>query len=214
MDDFFEETGSVDIHRGDNLEVIGDFPDSSFDLIFIDPPYNTGKRQKSARGKESFEDSFGDYGAFIQPRLEEARRLLVSEGSLFVMLDARESHYVKVALDGIFGRDCFRNEIVWAYEWGGKPKDSWARKHDVILWYSMDPKRWTFRFGDVDRLPYMAPGLAGAERARRGKTPTDVWWQTIVHTNGAERTGYPTQKPLPILERDREGAFESRRSHS
>jgi site-specific DNA-methyltransferase (adenine-specific) len=149
----------------------------------------------------TYEDAFADYVGFLMPRIEAALPCLTSDGSLFVHLDFRESHYVKVALDRMLGRDCFRNEIVWAYDFGGRPKRWWPAKHDTILWYTLDPKSYVFRFDDMERIPYMAPGLVGKEKAARGKTPTDVWWHTIVPTNGKEKTGYPTQKPLGVLKR-------------
>ena len=228
--DLFDSTppgpGTVDIHLGDNLPILQAFEDTSFDLIYVDPPFNTGKAQTHTRirtvrdasggdrtgfsgeryrttrlGTRSFADSFDDYLAFLEPRLAEAHRLLSPEGSLFVHLDYREVHYCKVLLDGIFGRDCFQNEIIWAYDYGARTRKRWSAKHDSILWYSRDPTRYCFDFDAMDRIPYMAPGLVGKEKAARGKTPTDVWWHTIVPTNGKERTGYPTQKPLGVLGR-------------
>ena len=139
--------------------------------------------------------------AFLEPRLQEAHRVLKRAGSFFLHIDCREVHYVKVLLDRIFGRASFQNEIIWAYDYGARATRRWSRKHDNILWYAKDPGRYTFRLDEVDRIPYMAPGLVGAEKAARGKTPTDTWWHTIVPTNGREKTGYPTQKPLGILER-------------
>lgn len=202
------------------------YPDGSFRLIYIDPPFNSGKRQTrraletvaDADGGDrtgfggrryrsrllselSYEDSFGDYLGFLAPALEQARRLLDERGTLYVHLDYREAHYVKLALDEIFGRECFLNEIVWAYDFGGRSKRRWPAKHDTILVYVKDPKRYYFDSAEVDREPYMAPGLVGAEKAARGKLPTDVWWHTIVPTNGAEKTGYPTQKPEGIVRR-------------
>jgi site-specific DNA-methyltransferase (adenine-specific) len=193
--------------------------------VYIDPPFNTGREQRHTRlsvqqdeagdrvgfagrryrstrlGSLGFADAFDDFLAFIEPRLRHAHRLLAPHGSFFLHIDYRESHYCKVLLDAIFGRECFLNEIVWAYDYGGRPKRRWPAKHDTILWYVRDPERYTFNYDAIDRIPYMAPGLVGAEKAARGKTPTDVWWQTIVPTAGRERTGYPTQKPLKILER-------------
>lgn len=214
------------VHRSESLEFLVDQPEGYFDLIYIDPPFNTGRRQTLRRtrtvrdeeggdrvgfggvryrteslGEQAYEDSYDDYLGFLGPRLEQLHRVLSSEGSLFVHVDPRESHYVKVFLDGLFGRDCFQNEIIWAYDYGARSKKRWSSKHDVILWYSKDPSRFTYRFEDIDRVPYMAPKLVGPEKARKGKTPTDVWWNTIVSPTGRERTGYPTQKPLKILER-------------
>ena len=141
------------------------------------------------------------------PRIESALRCLTADGSLFVHLDAREVHYIKVALDRLLGRERFMNEIIWAYDYGGRPKNRWPSKHDTILWYALDPDDYVFNFDAMDRIPYMAPGLVSREKAERGKTPTDVWWHTIVPTNGREKTGYPTQKPLGMLEPRDQGAL-------
>ena len=213
------------IVQGDNLEVLPTLPRGFARLIYIDPPFNTGREQsrdrmqvKAAPAGErtgfagrrydveridspSYEDAFDDYEAFLMSRIEVALPCLSSDGSLFVHLDYREVHYAKVALDRLLGRERFRNEIIWAYDFGGRPKRWWPAKHDTILWYVMDPKQYVFQFDEMDRIPYMAPGLVGKEKAARGKTPTDVWWHTIVPTNGKEKTGYPTQKPLGVLER-------------
>lgn len=187
------------IYKGDNLPILKRFKDRSFDLIYIDPPFNTGRAQK--HGLLSYEDSFLDFKKFIRPRFREAYRILRDNGSFFLHMDYREVHYCKVWLDKIFGRSSFINEIIWAYDYGARSKKKWPTKHDTILWYAKDPHNYTFNYEAMDRLPYMAPGLAGKEKAERGKTPTDVWWHTIVTTCGKERTGYPTQKPLGILNR-------------
>jgi site-specific DNA-methyltransferase (adenine-specific) len=161
-----------------------------------------GRRYRTELLAESaFDDRHADYLAFLGPRLEQAWRLLEPTGSLFLHLDPRESHYAKVLLDRIFGRECFQNEIVWAYDYGARSRRRWPAKHDVLLWYTRDPERYTFHYEEIDRVPYLAPTLVGAAKAERGKTPTDVWWHTIVSPTGRERTGYPTQKPLGILER-------------
>ncbi len=199
----------------------------SVDLIYIDPPFNTGKVQRRTQlkvvrsqsgdrvgfqghryktiivgmGKRSFVDIFDDYLSFLEPRLIEAHRVLAPHGSLYVHLDYREVHYCKVLLDSIFGRGSFLNEIIWAYDYGGRPKDRWPPKHDNILLYAKTPGQHVFNVDDIERIPYMAPGLVGPEKAARGKRPTDTWWHTIVPTNGSEKTGYPTQKPLGIVRR-------------
>ena len=193
-----ELTGDL-ILEGDNLDVLPRLPDGAFDVVYIDPPFNTGKVQALHAG--AYEDAFGDYVGFLRPRLEHARRLLADHGTLYVHLDPRESHYVKVALDGIFGRECFLNELIWAYDYGGRTKRRWPPKHDTILVYVKDPRRYHFDSEAVDREPYMAPGLQTPERLARGKSPTTVWWHTIVHTTGHERTGYPTQKPEGVVRR-------------
>lgn len=211
--------------QGDNLRVLQTLPRGFARLIYIDPPFNTGREQArdrmrvsaSAEGSRggfagrryeverldspAYADAFDDYLGFLMTRIEAALPCLSDDGSLFVHLDYREVHYVKVALDRLLGRERFRNEIIWAYDFGGRPKRWWPAKHDTILWYVMDPKSYVFQFDEMDRIPYMAPGLVGKEKAARGKTPTDVWWHTIVPTNGKEKTGYPTQKPLGVLER-------------
>lgn len=199
--------------HGDNLNVLKDIPNSYVDLIYIDPPFNTGKTQKRKRfhtenGEKIEDESFGysdaynDFISFIQPRLIEAFRILKSTGSFFYHIDYREVHYSKVLLDMIFGRRCFMNEIIWAYDYGGRSKTKWSCKHDNILWYVKDPEHYTFNYYEIDRIPYMAPGLQkDKDRAERGKTPTDVWWHTIVPTNGKEKTGYATQKPRGIIDR-------------
>ena len=175
-------------------------PDGAFDLIYIDPPFNTGRDQ--VRGERRYSDSVEDYPAFLRPRLEHARRLLAEHGTLYVHLDPREAHYVKVMLDGLFGRECFLNEIIWAYDYGARTKRRWPPKHDTILVYVRDPKRYWFDVEAVEREPYMAPGLQkDKDRVARGKTPTSVWWHTIVPTTGREKTGYPTQKPEGVVRR-------------
>ena len=194
---------AVIIQHGENLSQLRTFAEDHFELIYIDPPFNSGKEQKRLSTGLSYKDSFKDdyIEDFLAPRLVEARRVLTSNGSLFVHLDCREVHYAKVKLDQIFGRECFMNEIIWAYDYGGRSKTKWSAKHDNILWYVKNPDDYIFNFDEMDRIPYMAPGLVGPEKAAKGKTPTDTWWHTIVPTNGKEKTGYPTQKPLGILSR-------------
>lgn len=165
--------------------------------------YRTERIQADAPdgGGVGYADQFDDFLGFLRPRLVEAHRLLTPTGSLFFHIDPREVHYCKVLLDEIFGRACFQNEIIWAYDYGARPRRRWPAKHDTILWYTRDPERYTFHLEESDRIPYMAPSLVGAAKAARGKTPTDVWWHTIVSPTGKEKTGYPTQKPLGVLER-------------
>jgi DNA modification methylase len=237
--------GAVTVIQGDNLAVAATLPSASFTLVYLDPPFNTGRAQErqivTARRTASdaeqeadagdagdaepapptevrhgfhghryervrgmlrtYDDRFDDYGAFLMPRLEEAWRLLADDGTLYLHLDYREAHYAKVMLDAVFGRDCFLNELIWAYDYGAKSRRRWPTKHDTILVYVKNPREYVFNSDDVDREPYMAPGLVTAEKAARGKLPTDVWWHTIVPTTGREKTGYPTQKPEGILRR-------------
>ena len=213
--------------QGDNLAVLQAIPSASVSLIYVDPPFNTGRRQsrpamktirdaagdrigfggyryrteRSIAPASSYTDTFDDFLGFLRPRLVEAHRILSETGSLFFHIDYREVHYCKVMLDEIFGRACFQNEIIWAYDYGARATKRWPAKHDNILWYTRDPGRYTFNLAATDRIPYMAPKLVGPLKAARGKTPTDVWWHTIVSPTGKEKTGYATQKPLGILER-------------
>jgi site-specific DNA-methyltransferase (adenine-specific) len=214
-----------EIHLGDNLDLLPQFADGAFRLVYIDPPFNTGKRQNRKTletvpdengdrtgfagrryrtrllAESSYHDSFDDYMTFLAPRFEQARRLLAEDGTLYFHIDYREAHYCKLLLDEVFGRGAFLNEIIWAYDYGARSKRRWPAKHDTILVYVKDPDRYYFDAEAVDREPYMAPGLVTAEKAARGKLPTDVWWHTIVPTNGKEKTGYPTQKPEGIVRR-------------
>ena len=213
------------LYFGDNLAVLKQIPDSSIQLVYIDPPFNTGREQQRSivttkRNNEgnrigfkgeryetvkstvlSYDDQFANYWEFLEPRIEEAFRVLSNSGTLYLHLDYREAHYAKVLLDALFGPECFLNEIVWAYDYGGKSKSRWPAKHDTILVYVKDPKNYYFNSEEVDREPYMAPGLVTPEKIERGKLPTDVWWHTIVSPTGKEKTGYPTQKPVGILRR-------------
>ena len=218
-------TGPDLLVQGNNLEAIAQLPDESFRLIYLDPPFNTGRVQsrqgiKTVRAEGgarigfkgnsyetikgiayAYDDSFADYWDFLEPRLIEAWRLLDQRGTLYLHLDYREVHYAKVLLDGLFGRECFLNEIIWAYDYGARATKRWPAKHDTILVYVKDPDSYLFNSDEVDREPYMAPGLVTPEKAALGKLPTDVWWHTIVSPTGKEKTGYATQKPEGILRR-------------
>ena len=220
-----DQTSPNLIVHGDNGDVLPLLPDGHFAMIYIDPPFNTGRSQRrqtltttrsktgnrvgfkgqtydTVRGAlRTYDDAFDDYWAFLEPRLEEAWRLLAATGTLYLHLDYREVHYAKVLLDALFGRECFLNEIIWAYDYGARSKRKWPTKHDNILVYVKDPANYYFNSEGVDREPYMAPGLVTAEKAARGKLPTDVWWHTIVSPTGKEKTGYPTQKPEGIVRR-------------
>jgi site-specific DNA-methyltransferase (adenine-specific) len=217
--------GEDQILLGENMRLLPTFADASFQLVYIDPPFNTGKVQArqtlqavrdddgahtgfqghrystTLLSSSSYSDSFQDYLAFLEPRLLQAHRLLKREGTLYFHIDYREAHHCKLLLDQIFGRECFLNEIIWAYDYGGRTKRRWPAKHDTILVYVKDPRAYHFDSQEVDREPYMAPGLVTPEKVARGKLPTDVWWHTIVPTSGKEKTGYPTQKPEGIVRR-------------
>ena len=200
-------------------------PEGCAGLVYVDPPFNTGGARTGGRTSATadatasrlgfagrryrvkqqagpaYGDRFEDYLGWLRPRLEETLRILAPHGSLYFHIDPRESHYCKVLLDEIFGRACFLNEVVWAYDYGARTTRRWPAKHDVILVYVKDPRGYHFDASEVAREPYMAPRLQTPERAARGKLPTDVWWHTIVPTSSRERTGYPTQKPLGIVRR-------------
>lgn len=216
---------ALKVINGDNLSVLKTMESESVNLIYIDPPFNTGKKQtrtsisivKDENGERTgfcgnkyssvinsttgYEDKFEDFIGFLRPRINEAYRILSKNGSLFFHIDYREVHYCKVMLDEIFGRDSFINEIIWAYDYGARSKSKWSCKHDNILWYAKNPNDYIFNYEESDRIPYMAPSLVGAEKAERGKVPTDVWWNTIVSPTGKEKTGYATQKPLSVIKR-------------
>lgn len=219
-----DEVGRVFL--ADNLALLARWPADSVDLVYIDPPFNTGAVQRRERmkarpddggdrvgfggrryrterveGAGSFADTFEDYLGFLRPRLVELKRVLKATGSLYFHIDYREAHYCKVLLDEVFGRGNFLNELIWAYDYGARSKRRWPAKHDTILWYAKDVRRYHFDTSEVDRLPYLAPRLVGATKAAAGKLPTDVWWHTIVSPTGKEKLGYPTQKPLGILKR-------------
>ena len=224
-----KKTKEISIHLGDAVDELPKIKKSSVQLIYIDPPFNTGKEmsyskikttrskngeghagyqgnkyQREAVSKMSYNDKFDDYINYIMERVKLAYPLLAKNGSFFLHADYREIHYLKIEMDKLFGRDNFINEIIWSYDFGAKSKSRWSAKHDTILWYAKDQGDYIFNYEEIDRIPYLAPALAGAEKAERGKTPTDVWWNTIVGTNSKERKagmGYPTQKPLSILER-------------
>jgi site-specific DNA-methyltransferase (adenine-specific) len=218
-------TAAASIVQGDSLAVLRRLPDGCAGLVYVDPPFNTGVHRgavrvtgaadeagatvgfagrlyrQSVNRTRGYDDDFDDYLSWLRPRLTETHRLLADHGSLYFHIDPRESHYCKILLDEIFGRAGFLNEVIWAYDYGGRPRRRWPAKHDVILVYVREPGRHHFDLEAVDRVPYLAPRLQTPERAALGKRPTDVWWQTIVPTNSRERTGYPTQKPLALLRR-------------
>ena len=224
-----------EIQYGDNLTLLRELESASCNLIYIDPPFNTGRVQKrdrvlaqksesGARGgfggalynvqklaSPSYQDTFNDFLGFLEPRLQEAYRVLAEDGSFFLHIDYREVHYVKVMLDQIFGRECFLNELIWAYDYGGKPKNRWPAKHDNLLWYVKNPDRYTFNYDAIDRIPYMAPDLVGPEKAALGKVPTDVWWMTIVPTNSREKNGLSDAEAAETAQQNHAGTFEAGR---
>jgi len=217
---------ALEVRLGDNLELLRAVPDGSVQMVYADPPFNTGRTQtrrtlattaasdgdrvgfggrryatREIASAPGYADAFDDYLGFLGPRLAELRRVLDPTGTLYLHLDYREAHYTKVALDGLFGRECFLNELIWAYDYGARARRRWPAKHDTILVYVRDPGRYHFDSEAVDREPYMAPGLVTPEKVARGKLPTDTWWHTIVSPTGREKTGYPTQKPEGLVRR-------------
>ena len=223
----FDPAGPNLIVEAENLSYLDQLPEQTFTVVYLDPPFNTGRVQsrststttrvapgdgdrtgfgghsyQTVKGAlSSYDDAFTDYWEFLEPRLRQAWRLLADDGTLYLHLDYREVHYAKVMLDVIFGRDHFLNEIIWAYDYGGRARRRWPSKHDTILVYVKNPRTYWFDSTEVDREPYMAPGLVTPEKRERGKLPTDVWWHTIVSPTGKEKTGYPTQKPVGLLRR-------------
>ncbi len=224
MNERWDPAGPDLVYEGDNLPILRSLPGSAFATVYLDPPFNTGRSRQAERVRGvrapggrlgfrgqgydvtremtlAYDDRFVDYWEFLEPRLEEAWRVLSPDGLLYLHLDYREVHYAKVLLDAMFGPECFINEIIWAYDYGARTKRRWPAKHDNILVYAKLPDHYYFDAEAVDREPYMAPGLVTPEQAARGKLPTDTWWHTIVSPTGRERTGYPTQKPEGILRR-------------
>lgn len=197
------------VHHKEAEEVLQALPDASIDLIYTDPPFGTQGQQVMRRKKAGqvvstigYDDKYDDYMAFLLPHLVEFKRVLRQTGTLYLHMDWHWVHYAKVALDQVFGRECFLNEVVWAYDFGGRGKRCWPKKHDTILVYSREEDKHVFNWDDIDKIPYMAPGLQkDPARAAAGKVPTDVWWMSIVGTSSGERTGYPNQKPVKLVER-------------
>ncbi len=214
-----------EVVEADNLEVLRTLPDACVGLAYADPPFATGGSRRLASIRTGQGDGtrtgFGGrtyryevvsdmawsddlpldrHLEALHARLVEVHRVLAPDGSLYLHVDWRTAHHVRLLLDEVFGPERFLNELVWAYDYGGRSRDRWPRKHDTILWYAKGDA-WVFERDAIDRIPYLAPGLVGPEKAARGKLPTDVWWLTIVPPGSRERTGYPTQKPVRLLER-------------
>ncbi len=212
---------------GDCATVLPTLPDASVQLIYIDPPFNTGKAQRGARSAPSAMRTAtapaSRAGATPPPSWagtptttcmrttsacssrSSSRRGACStaSGTLYLHIDYREAHYVKLLLDDVFGRDAFLNELIWAYDFGGRARDRWPAKHDTILVYVRTPGGHFFDQDAVERIPYLAPGLVGPEKAARGKLPTDVWWHTIVPTagSGEDRLSQPEARGHPAPDR-------------
>jgi DNA modification methylase len=190
----------------DNLPFMRTLESASIDLIYADPPFFTRRQHRA------FSDVWPGVAAYVEwlePRLGEMHRLLKPTGSLVVHCDWHASHYLKVALDRIFGYERFVNEIVWCYKSGGaSPKRRFSRKHDVLLWYAKGPDYYfaaaTEKSYNRGRKPYRFAGVPEYEDQNGWYTMVGMkdWWEIdMVGRTSHERTGYPTQKPLRLLER-------------
>lgn len=198
------------------IDVLINTPESSIDLVYVDPPFGTGQLQTLNRKKNGnvvgsfgYDDPNVDYVEWLKTHVEAIRHVLKPMGTLYLHLDHHWVHYAKVMCDEVFGRQCFLNEVIWSYDFGGRGKRSWPKKHDSILVYVKDADQYVFNWDDIDRIPYKAPEMQrvgrtpeeAAVRILAGKVPTDVWEMSIVGTNSKERLGWPTQKPVKLIER-------------
>ena len=206
---------------GDNLHVMRQLPSESIDLIYIDPPFFSGRQYSVIFGDQNELRSFSDiweggmpgYLIWLNARLYEMKRLLKKTGSIYVHLDWHASHYIKAEMDKIFGHENLRNEIIWCYRQGGRSNVEFPKKHDTLLWYSRGTN-WTFN-ADAIRVPY--EGTGGFQTSGKGvttkatgrtylpnplgKVPEDWWDIPALPPMSSERIGYATQKPLALLER-------------
>lgn len=195
------------VYLSEASRLMSELSEGSIDLIYADPPFGTNNRQRS--GDLSYSDSFDDYVQFIKEHAAHLQRVLNDSGTAYVHLDYRWVHYAKVELDLTFGRENFLGEIVWSYNFGGRGKNFFAKKHDTILVYAKQKGHHVFNYDDIDRIPYKAPEMQYVGRSREeaerriaaGQVPTDVWDIPIIGTNSRERVGYPTQKPTSLIRR-------------
>ncbi len=217
-----EGQGNGLLYLCDNLTVMRGLPENFIDLIYMDPPFFTGKERKAKSRIRASEDSFEDtwtsdidgYIEWLRPRLVETRRLLRSTGLIYLHLDWHAVHYVKVEMDTIFGYDRFINEIIWRYRTGGLSHNMFARKHDTILVYSKTSK---FKIEPWKEKAYTKSRYrkAGVVNYGSGETEffsdsrgvynfvnaSDVWEIPYINSQAKERVGYPSQKPELLLER-------------
>jgi len=195
------------VHHREAMSLLLDTPDDSVDLIYVDPPFGTGARQ-SLHGM-SYEDDEEDYEEWLFVHVSRMWHVLKQTGTLYLHLDWREICSARHACNYKFGKENFLGEIIWSYNYGGRGKHFFAAKHDNILAFAKKKGDHVFNYDDVDRIPYKAPEMQyvgrtkeeAEKRIARGQVPTDVWDLSIVGTNSKERTGYPTQKPLKLVER-------------
>jgi DNA modification methylase len=186
---------------GDNLHVMRQLPSESIDLIYIDPPFFSGKQYNVIFGDQNELRSFSDiwegglpgYLIWLNARIYEMKRLLAKTGSIYVHCDWHASHYIKQEMDKLFGHDCFLNHVVWLYGLGGSSPRYWPRKHDDLIWYSRLPDR---QFFHASKVPATSQRMKGQEK----KAP-DYWDIPSINNMASERIGYPTQKPEALLER-------------
>ena len=188
-------------------------------LIYIDPPFATSDEFQSKDGAKAYSDKKkgAEFIEYLRKRLIIAREILADDGSIFVHLDWKMAHYIKIVLDEIFGKNNFRNEIIWTYHGPGSPgMKQFNRKHDTIFWYSKSAN-WIFNdkeirvAHDIKTVDNFKQGLEGSgfvsdtyDLNSNGKIPED-WWQIAIASrikvDGINRTGYPTEKPYKLIER-------------
>ncbi|HMN96995.1 MAG TPA: site-specific DNA-methyltransferase [Phycisphaerales bacterium] len=189
--DAVDQTRRGVILHAESLVGLAHLRPESVDLAYIDPPFNTGsdRRGRAARFADRFE-SAAEYVAFIRARVAALHALLRPEGSLLLHCDWRHSHHLRLLLDELFGPERFVNHLIWAYGLGGSGPRSFARKHDDILFYAKGADYWF----EAPRIPATSRRMQG-----RSKKATDVLQVPSINNAAAERTGYPTQKPLALL---------------
>lgn len=206
------------IVHGENLATMRAMPPSSVHLVYGDAPFNTGRDFKTDDDRPAYSDKWPSLEAFVEhvrERCAAARDLLTDDGCLIVQVDPETSHYVKVALDGVFGRDCYRNEIVWRYRRWPAPSRDFQRMHDTLLRYTRQPKseRWATLYEALSPSARSANkqvavirdgvrrGSAISDEPSLGAPLSDVWEIGILAPSGNERLGYPTQKPRALADR-------------
>lgn len=218
-----------EVHQGDCLEILGQWPSDSTDLVYLDPPFFTQRKQRLGTRDRTIEFSFEDrwnsiseYSCFIHARLQEMRRVLKTTGSIFFHCDKRASHVVRLALDDTFGTDNFQSEIIWTYKRWSNSARRLLPAHQTILFYS---KTRDYKFNAImtEYSPTTNVDQILQRRARdamnksvyarddngeivfagdkRGVPLSDVWEIPFLNPKAKERTGYPTQKPVLLLER-------------
>ena len=190
------------LYYNDNLDVLESFSDNSIDLVYADPPFNTGKDWGAFNDK--WEKGLAGYLDFIRPRIEEIHRILKDTGSFYLHCDPTASHYLKVLCDQIFGITNFQNEIVWGYRTGGNSKKRFPKKHDVLLFYTKSPD---YQHTPLKERIYYRSSFLASDIDEKGRHYADTYIRDVWDDIGIllnihkERIGYPTQKPIALLER-------------